>query len=129
MAYAWSTSRQMYQRITYRISRMAKRKSATKMALVTGETRGCMVTGERAAPSVERIDCPSSSPGTEAGSRLSLGIITRTQLGRELDRQRINQKVPFFTESQLSGAHHHPHPPDLLPPNHSLPRAFGEKIH
>ena len=33
----------MYHRITQRMSRIAKRNRATKMALVTGETRACMV--------------------------------------------------------------------------------------
>lgn len=42
MPWSQSTSLQMYQRITYRIRRMAKMKSATRMALVTGEMSDCM---------------------------------------------------------------------------------------
>ena len=37
-----SRSQQMYHRITQRMSRIAKRNRATKIALVTGATRDCM---------------------------------------------------------------------------------------
>ena len=68
MPWSQSTSRQMYQRITYRMSRMAKMNSATRMALVTGEMSDCMAPAGRAGGGAGRgAHDPRARPEPRAG--------------------------------------------------------------
>ena len=85
MPWSQSTSRQMYQRITYRMSRMAKMKRATRIALVTGEMSDCMAPAGRAGRGARRSR-PPSAPGAPRRPRASSAVLRagdgRPPLGR-----------------------------------------------
>lgn len=115
MPWSQSTSLQIYHRITYRMRRMAKMKSATRMALVTGEMSDCMSGAEpgRAAWSSasvrpSSVRCLSPSP-----SRLSLAPLATVEDGSRgfnarghthLEPDAHAHGLPSYTDDPAAGA-------------------------